>query len=56
MSAGQPGQQRNWIGQALVLTVRQSKGAKERSVQPVGLHNGEHSGEPNGEHAPPQMR
>lgn len=40
MSARQPGQQRNRIGQVRVLTVRQSKGIEERSVQPVGLHYG----------------
>ena len=53
MSGRQPGRQRNWIGQVLVLTAHQSKEVKGRSVQPTGLHNGERSGELNGEHAPP---
>lgn len=39
MSAWQPGRQRIWIGQALVLTAHQSKEINGRSVQPVGLHN-----------------
>ena len=56
MSARQPGRQRNRIGHVLVLTAHQSKEVEGRSVQPVGLHHGERSGEPNGEHAPPQTR